>query len=142
MERQADHVNTYKQVKVNTAHPGKIIVMLYDEALKQIDVAIQKLGDGVESIDVASAAILKTHDIVTELAVSLDMDQGGEIAKKLYNLYDFFSRQLIQANVKKDADILRSVRIQIASLRESWHEIANTPMPQDTTQFSTVDING
>lgn len=142
MERQSDCVSTYKQVRVSTAHPGKIVVMLYDETLKQIDLAIQKMGEGPRSIDAVNAAILKAHDVVTELAVSLDREKGGELATQLYSLYDFFCRQLIQANIKKDPGILRSIRLLIAELRESWHQISNTPVPQGANQFSAVDING
>lgn len=142
MEQQSDGISTYKQVKVNTAQPGKIIVMLYDELLKQIDLATQRMGEGVGSLDMVNTAILKAHDIVTELTVSLDMEKGGEIATQLYNLYDFFGRQLIQSNVKKDPSILQSIRLLIAKLRDSWNEIASTPAPQSASHSFAVDING
>lgn len=145
MERQSNYLNTYKQVRVNTAHPGKIVVMLYDELLRQTDLAAQKLREGVRSLDGANTAILKAHDIVTELMVSLDMQNGEDIATQLYNLYDFFGNQLIQANVKKDSSIIEAIRPMIAELRESWSRISHTSMPDQhaaAKQHSAVDING
>jgi len=142
VEEHIDHVDTYKKVRVNTAHPGKIIVMLYDEALKQINFSIEQLEEGAKSFDRVNSAILKAYDIITELSVALDMEKGGDIARQLRNLYDYFGAQLMQANIKKDAAILRGIQPLIADLRESWQKIMHVSPPHAEAQVSGIDIDG
>lgn len=141
MEKQSDYISTYRQVKVNTANPARIIVMLYDELVKQIDVAIRQIDEN-GGLDVVNNAILKAHDIVTELMASLDMEKGGEIAKQLHDLYTFFCARLIQGNIKKDPEILRNTRALITELRASWKQISHTPSPQTADRLPTIDIHG
>ena len=142
MEQYTDRVDTYKKVRVNTAHPGKIIVMLYDEMLRRIDFSIEKMDAGSRLLDEISASVLKAYDIVTELTASLDMEKGGEIATRLHALYEFFGTELIKANVKKNSMPLKSIRPLIAELRDSWHTISRSPDAAATEQVSGVDLSG
>jgi flagellar protein FliS len=57
--------------------------------------------------------------------VSLDFDKGGEVAHNLFSLYMYFNRQMMQANLKKDAETLTSIRSQLNELREAWDQIIN-----------------
>ena len=141
MEEHTDCIETYKKVRVNTAHPMKIVVMLYDEALKQIDIAVHALAVGVASYDKANNAMAKAKDIFTELTIALDMEQGGDIAKHLFRLYDFFGDQLSAANHQKKADPLEKIRPLVAELRESWAKICHEK-PQDAVAAGGVDISG
>ncbi|MDR2589267.1 MAG: flagellar export chaperone FliS [Spirochaetales bacterium] len=119
----------YKEARVRTAGQGQLIVMLYDEAVKQIDLALKGLETRSKKLDSVHNAISKAQDIVTELMVSLDLDKGGDIGQSLFNLYMFFNRQLMEANVQKSPQPLRSVRNLLAQLRDSWAQIAGTQTP-------------
>jgi len=123
MPTRANPVSAYKETSVRTASGGKMIVMLYDEAMKQLDSAIALLETDTKELDRVNNAILKAQDIITELMVSLDFDKGGEIAPKLFGLYRFFNDQLMEANIQKDASPLRSVRSFLGELREVWAQI-------------------
>ena len=118
-------VNAYKQTTVKTANQGQIIVMLYDEAIKQLDYAKQLIDDGTKQLDRVNNAICKAQDILTELTVSLDFDQGGEMAQNLFSLYMFFNNQLTQANIEKDAKRLHQVRVFLGDLRQAWAQISS-----------------
>ena len=115
--------------------------MLYDEAIKQIDMAVQALDAQTKKLDVIHNAITKAQNIVTELTVSLDFEKGGEMAKNLFNLYMFFNNQLMEGNVRKDASSLRVVRNFMAQIRDSWVQIANTQV-QPTPPVSGVNLAG
>ncbi len=99
--------------------------MLYDEAIKHIDTAIDLLDKGDKRLDLVNNSIIKAQDMVTELMVSLDFDRGGEIAMNLNNLYFYFNQQLMEANIQKNCDMLRPVRSMIADLREAWNTISS-----------------
>lgn len=123
MSTRANPVSAYKETSVRTASGGKIIVMLYDEAIKQLDSAVELLEADTRELDRVNNAILKAQDIITELMVSLDFDKGGEIAPKLFGLYRFFNDQLMEANIQKDPAPLRGVRQFLHELRGAWAKI-------------------
>jgi flagellar protein FliS len=141
LKKYANPSSAYKEARIRTAGQGQLIVMLYDEALKQIDTALQILDSRTKKLDRVHNAITKAQDIVTELTVSLDFDKGGDVAKSLFNLYMFFNRQLMEGNVSKDAAPIRIVRNFMAQIRESWAQIANTQV-QPAAGSSGVNIAG
>ena len=118
-------LNAYKETHIKTASQGKIIIMLYDEAIRQLDKASSLIEDNTKQFDKVNNAVLRAQDMVTELMVSLDFDKGGEIAQGLFSLYMFFNRQMMEANMQKDAQSLKWVRGQLAELREAWDQIIN-----------------
>ncbi|MFW6361319.1 MAG: flagellar export chaperone FliS [Spirochaetota bacterium] len=118
-------LNAYKETHIKTASQGKIIIMLYDEAIRQLDTAIRLLKDNTREYDKVNTAILRAQDMVTELMVSLDFEKGGDIAQGLYGLYMFFNQHMMQGNIKKDAEMLGTVRTQLNELRGAWDQIIN-----------------
>ncbi|MGB4435539.1 MAG: flagellar export chaperone FliS, partial [Defluviitoga tunisiensis] len=71
----------------------------------------------------ANNEIIRVEDIILELNVSLNIEKGGEVAKNLRLLYNYIYEQLVQANLKKDIDILSEVKSLIKELYETWKEI-------------------
>lgn len=110
----------YKQNQVTTASPEKILIMLYDGAIRFIRQADAALAAGkrVEKLE----AISKALGIIAELANTLDHKIGGEIAENLDALYHFMIRELTQANLKNDAEMLKVVDDLLCGLRETWIE--------------------
>ncbi|MCL2192141.1 MAG: flagellar export chaperone FliS [Treponema sp.] len=125
-------LSTYRETKVTTAGQGQLIIMLYNEATKHLDEALQiletdesgKMSPG--SIEKFGKAVVKAQEIITELMVSLDFDQGGDIAKNLFSLYTWFNRELIEANISRDAHRISNVRTLIDDLRSAWLTIVST----------------
>jgi flagellar protein FliS len=114
--------NQYKQTQITTANQGKLIVMLYDGAIKFLNIALDNLNP--KTYDIVNTNIIKAQDIVTELLLSLNMDEGGEISQNLFNLYMYFKRQLLDANIKKDGEILEQVIKLLKELRDAWDQIS------------------
>jgi flagellar protein FliS len=96
--------------------------MLYDGAIKFLTIALDNMSP--KSYDVVNNNIIKAQDIITELLLSLNMDEGGEISQNLFNLYMYFKRQLLEANMKKDPEILKQVLKLLKELREAWDQIS------------------
>jgi flagellar protein FliS len=125
----ANPLAAYRETRVKTASPGQLVVMLYDEAIKQSDTAIELFGTDSkpkpEDIERIGRALGKVQDIITELMASLDFDAGGDIAKDLFALYVWFGREILEANIQKDPKRIASVRTMLASLREAWADAAS-----------------
>lgn len=113
-------VGAYKQTQVRTASQGKLIVMLYDEALRQLDLALDLMKAQTRQLDKVHNALIKTQDIVTELMAGLDFEQGGDIAKNLFSLYLYFNEKLKEGNIRKDSDPVAEVRGLVSELRGAW----------------------
>ena len=122
MDRK-NSLQAYKQTQIKTANQGRLIVMLYEGAIRSVNIALESFEKDSKKLDDISSHILKAQDIVTELMVSLDFDKGGEIAKNLYNLYVFMNRQLLEANINKDSTPLINVKNLLCELRDVWVEI-------------------
>ena len=97
----------YRHNEIATSSQGKLIIMMYEGALKFVNLAIE----GVDNKDLSKKGsyINKAHDIINELSFALDMKKGGEVAQKLETLYQFVLHQLTLANIKSDRKALESV---------------------------------
>jgi len=123
-------LSAYRETRVRTASQGTLIIMLYDEAIKQIGAAVSLFEETnikePSRIERANNHIVKSQEIITELMASLDMQAGGEIAKNLLALYTYFNQQLLEGNIEKKSGKLLFVRNMMDQLRSAWVEVANT----------------
>ena len=137
----------YRETGVKTASKGRLIVMLYDGAIKELTTAKDKIRlDGrveLYDLDRFNASCIRAQEIITELMISLDTQDGGEIAENLMALYIFFNQELLQANVHRDKKKIVFVLEMMTSLRDSWAQAVNSaPVPETGKVFNTIDING
>jgi flagellar secretion chaperone FliS len=109
----------YLADSVATASPAKLLVMLYDRLVVDLNRGEQALiaGDRPE----ANTHLKHAQDIVTELHVSLDL-QAWDGAAGLASLYAFVETELINANIRGDAAKVAAVRDLIEPLRDTWRE--------------------
>ena len=118
-----DPLSAYRQTRVKTASQGKLIVMLYDEGLKQLQFARDELARPQPDLESVHNAIVKAQDVITELMVSLDFEKGGDIAQNLFHLYMYFNQTLVDANISKDTAGISEVYKHMSELREAWDSI-------------------
>lgn len=112
----------YRQTQVLTASGVQLIVLLYDSAIQAIELA----SDGITRRHQPDKArfLGRAVGIVSELSNVLDFEQGGEIAKSLYRLYDYMLSEFTQANLRNDARHLVGPLRCLKELREGWHTVA------------------
>lgn len=109
----------YNNSKVLTASPAELTLMLYDGAIKFCNVAIV----AVEQKDIPKAHnnIMKVQRIIDYLRQTLDMKYP--VAQDFENIYVYLSRRLVQANLKKDKEILEEINGHLHSVRDTWKEV-------------------
>ena len=117
----------YQTTNIKTASQGKLIVLLYEGAIKNLSAA-QKCftAEGKvepKNIEKFGNYIMKAQDIISELQVSLNMEKGGQIATNLMSLYVYFNQELMNANIGKDKKkldfVLNMINITIINYRFS-----------------------
>lgn len=118
-QAQMDH---YKSIQIETATPERLLLMLYDGAIRFLNVAQQAMHD--KQIETSHNNLLKAEAIIIELMSVLNFEIGGDIAKNLFALYDFMYRHLVQANIKKDPQMVQEVVDLLTDLRKTWAEAA------------------
>jgi flagellar protein FliS len=111
----------YLQDSINTATPGKLLVMLYDRLV--LDLVQGEEGIRTGDHEQAYERITHAQEIILELRATLDMDAWAGAAG-LANLYGFLLTELIQANIKRDADKVATCRGLVEPLRDAWREAA------------------
>ena len=92
----------YNNSKILTASPAELTLMLYDGAIKFCNIA--ELAIDEKDVQKAHTNIIKTQKIIEYLRQTLDMKYP--VAKDFENIYVYLDRRLVQANVKKDKEIL------------------------------------
>lgn len=109
----------YNNNKIMTASPAELTLMLYEGAIKFCNIAI----DAAEQKNVMKthSNIVKVENIIAYLRNTLDMQYS--VAKEYDRMYDYLQRRLFQANMKKDAEILKEVNTHLRSIRDTWKEV-------------------
>ena len=129
MSTYSNYQNAYKKASVNTLDQNKLIIMLYDGAIKNANFAVQYMESG--KIEKVHDSLIKTKNIVTELLATLNMEQGGEIAKNLKSLYSYMFSQLIEANMEKKSEPVLTVIDLLKELRGAWVQIKEKKKPEE-----------
>lgn len=112
----------YGTRKVETATPAELTLMLYEGAIKFCNIAMSAIEK--KDYEKANTNIQKARRIVVELQTTLD--HKYKVAEDFDVIYDYIFRKLVQANVKKDTEILEEALVELRELRDAWKEIMRT----------------
>jgi len=115
-------IAAYQETAVLTQNRGKLVVMLYDGAIKFMKLAIIEIE--AKNYEQKNKHLIKAQDIIHELNVVLDMETGGDIAVNLRKLYAFMYGHLARANAKNDVQLIREVITCMEELNQAWKEIS------------------
>ncbi|MDR2151007.1 MAG: flagellar export chaperone FliS [Spirochaetaceae bacterium] len=141
-------LSAYRNTKITTASGGQLVIMLYDTAIKHLEHGLDLLSAHIngkpnpQNIEQISRSILKAQEIIAELTASLDMDQGGDIAKNLFSLYTWFNHELLEANINQDIRRMTIIRNMMSELRGAWYEITGKTQAVPGRTASGVNIAG
>ena len=116
-------IHEYQDTATTTQSRGRLVVMLYEGAVKFLKLAIKEAE--ARNYEARGKYIGKAQDIITELNAVLDMEAGGEIAGNLRKLYFFMNDRLSKANSKNDPDMIREVISLLEELNQGWKAIAD-----------------
>ena len=133
----------YQKTSIETMSPGKLLLMLFDGAIKDLNRAKEAIDN--KDINKAHNELVKVQDIITELMTTLKMDY--EISNSLMSLYDYYLQQLVEANMKKDKTIIDEVLDFFVQMRDSWDQAikqiaASPPTEEQAATLKKVNISG
>lgn len=109
----------YNNSKILTASPAELTLMLYEGAIKFCNMAVM----GIEQGDMMKAHtnIMKTENIIREFQATLN--HKYPVAKDFDNVYNYIYDRLVEANMKKDKEILEEVLEHLRGMRDTWKEV-------------------
>lgn len=123
-------LNAYKQVDVETASQGKLIVMLLNGAVQRAEEGRRAIE--AEDLQATHSHLIRAQDIIAELRAALNMD-AGEIAVHLDRTYEYLHHLLVQANIKKDTALIDECVEHLRGLRDTWEDVFRQVDAEDPT---------
>ena len=133
----------YLANKIQHASKSELITMLYDGALNFLTQMKQAILE--EKHNVRDDAFGRVQAILQELQVSINYEEGGEIATSLASLYSFMLKLLFESNLSSDASGVEAIQEMIRELRSGWQEAAtelknaaNTSLPNQSKSRNFV----
>lgn len=115
---------TYQRNAILTASPEKLVKLLYDGALKNLEKSKLGLTDAKTSRSPeVGQSLSRAMGILGELRASLDHAAGGAIAKDLDRLYEYSLDQLSQANLTRTPTGVANTLQVMRTLKEGWDGI-------------------
>lgn len=111
----------YNRNKILTASPAELTLMLYEGAIKFCNIALIAIEKG--DLQKAHTNIKKAEDIITEFKVTLN--HKYPVVEDFEKIYDYIYSLLVNANVKKDPEILNQALDEIRGMRDTWKEVMN-----------------
>ncbi len=114
----------YNNSKILTATPAELTLMLYEGAIKFCNIAIM----GIEQGDVMKAHtnIVKVENIIIEFQSTLNHKYA--VAEDFEKVYNYIYSRLVEANIKKDKEILEEVLTHLRGMRDTWKEVMKKSM--------------
>lgn len=109
----------YQNSKIMTASPAELTLMLYEGAIKFCNIAI--MGIEENNIQKAHTNIVKVENIIEEFQATLN--HKYPVAKDFENVYNYLQERLVEANMKKDKEILEEVLVHLRTMRDTWKEV-------------------
>jgi len=121
MEENQNFIGSYTEEDVIAATPMRLIVILYDAAIRSCEDA----RDCMEHNDKSGLkqSIEKCSAIISELQTSLNLKEGGEIASRLNDLYNYMKANLLRAGDEQKPDLIVEVNRLLENLRSAWRRI-------------------
>lgn len=125
----------YQEANLETASQGKLLLMLYDGAIRFLTQAVQAME--AKKYQDSHNFILKAEDIITELMSCLKLEVGP-IATNLFRLYEYMNWRLVQGNIKRDPAMIVEVQKYLRDLREAWAEAVKQTSAQTHNQTGSL----
>jgi flagellar protein FliS len=116
----------YRANAILTASPGQLVLMMFDGALKALALAREAFGRPPEDfrrIAVINEQLLKAQRIFGELQDTLDMKAGGDFAREMHRLYDYYNHRLLEANLRKQVEPVVEVERLLGEVRNAWADM-------------------
>ena len=109
------YIKQYQTNNITTATPEKLMLMLFDGAVQFLQKA--KIAIEEKNFQERSANIESARKIVRELMRTIDLENGNDVSKSLFVLYNRMAMKLIKANVSKNITLIDEVLEDLSNIR-------------------------
>ncbi len=116
-----DARRAYLESAVRGAPPTRLVVLLYEAAISDLQRALAAVRSG--DVERRTAEIGHALAIVGQLQATLDLARGGEVAQNLDRFYSVVRAKLLEAQIKGSAELLEEQSGHFLSLRDAWLEV-------------------
>jgi flagellar protein FliS len=116
-------IETYRQTHVITADPRRLVILCYEGAIDQLMIAKTKYRGG--DYEGKCNALSKAQDFISELLCSLNLEQGGVIARNLQALYNYMLARLLQGDLVRDLNAYDEVIGMLKDLKSAWESLSD-----------------
>ena len=130
----------YKNTQIETASQEKLLIMLYDGAIRFTKRAIKGVKE--EDYELKNNALNRVQAILSEFQATLDHEQDPELTANLDALYDYMNRRLIEGNVENDTEPIEEVLDMLKELRETWQQAANKLKEERKERSQGISVEG
>lgn len=144
MNIYAQAYNQYKRAEVETVSPEKLLLLLFEAAIKDLSNAQKAIQE--KDMNLVHNEFIKVQDILVELMSSLKMEY--EVSNSLYALYDYMQQRVIEANMQKDIDIAVEIEGFFRELYETFQQAERiareqrTPVKEIKNQIPSAELAG
>lgn len=111
--------NEYQRQKILTASPSELTLMLYNECVKQIKIAVECIKQ--KQYERANTAVKRAQDIIAELSATLNMSYP--VSAQMSKLYEFIHSKLMDGNINKDNTALKEALELVEEFRDTWYQM-------------------
>ena len=118
MKRSAEQ--QYLETSIATASKEDLIVKIFDILVLASTQALEKLKNQRDDIEGIHKTLLRAQRALALLMGSLDMEIGGEVARNLFRVYEFWHHELVMANMQKDPVRVERLLPNFKDYREMW----------------------
>ena len=112
----------YANNRIMTATPGELTLMLYEGAIKFCNIAVEAMKK--KELEKAHVNIIKVENIIMEFQATLTHEYP--VSKDFDQVYSYLMKRLVDANVKKDPEVLEEVLEHLRTMRDTWKEVMRT----------------
>jgi flagellar secretion chaperone FliS len=121
--------DAYRRMEAESRSPMELVVMLYDGAIRFVGDARTAIARN--DVHARTEATRRALDIVTELQNTLNVEEGGDIARELDRLYSYISTKLLDVT-RGDAAAAEEIHKLLATLRDGFSQAATPGAPAAT----------
>jgi len=132
---------SYRETAARGATPVKLVGLLFEQALDDLRLALAALEKG--DIEARTRGINHAIVVIGQLQASLNLDQGGTVARNLERFYQLVRKGLMAAQFQQSARGLQEQITLLLLVREAWLEVERVPaMPERASADDRTDWSG
>ena len=109
------YIKQYQTSNITTATPEKLMIMLFDGAIQFLQKAKTAIAE--KNLQERATNIESARKIVRELMRTIDLENGNDVSKALFRLYNKMAMKLIKANVSKNSELVDEVLNDMINIR-------------------------